>query len=70
MKFEVSKSSDLNYKETRNISSLKELIDFMDECMSQDLYFKRGIIISRGYPYRKGKILNKLEIEIYDDWRE
>ena len=57
MKFRVTKTSDWDYKETKEISSLEELMEFVKK--------NGSIIISTGIS--TGDMPN---MEIYDDWRE
>lgn len=58
MKFNVTKTSDRNYRNQLNISTIEELMEFADD--------NGQLIIS---PYNPAT--NKQpSIEIYDDWRE
>lgn len=57
MKFEVTKTSDWDYKEQIEINSLEELMEFVT---------KNGCIIVTA----KSKYVPMNSIEIYDDWRE
>lgn len=59
MKFVILKSSDFRYREEKEISTLEELIQFMDENKTED-----GIIVNRNPK------AGTLEIEIYDTYRE
>lgn len=58
MKFVILKSSDRYYRGEKDISTLEELIQFMDEQKTD------GIIVNRNL--KDGT----LEIEIYDTYRE
>ena len=57
MKFKVKKTSDWNYSENVDISTLEELMEFADD--------NGQLIISPHNPITK-----QPSIEIYDDWRE
>ncbi len=57
-KFIIEKTSDYLYKETKEINSIEELMDFID---------KNGDVVIRN-PY-VGREPYKV-IEIYDTWRE
>ncbi len=66
MIFDIRKSSDWDYKETKEINTLYDLLAFLKECESD---FSAEIIlgINKGYlEYCK----NEYYIEIYDSWRE
>lgn len=66
MVFDIRKSSDWNYRETKEIKTLYDLLAFLKECDSD---FSGEIIlgINKCYPDR---CKNEYYIEIYDSWRE
>ena len=58
MKFKVTKTSDWNYRENVDISTLEELMKFADD--------NGQLIISPNNPITH----KQPSIEIYDDWGE
>ena len=62
MKFEVTRTSDWNYKERVEINTLEELLNF---CKEND-----QIIITVPEPVVKVNREYLPSIEIYDTWRE
>lgn len=60
MVFEIRKSSDLYYRETKEIKTLDDLLSFYKECGTNEIV----IGCARSYPGIE------YYIEVYDDWRE
>lgn len=76
MKFKVLKASDWTWKETIEINTLEELLDFIDQKEEEhnekgdELSCFSGIVIERDdyeYPHKKN---SGWEITIYDDYLE
>lgn len=63
MRFIVGKSSDWNYKETVEINSLEELVDF--------IRVHGRTIVDKEQVVEGDSLSSELwELEIYDGWRE
>lgn len=63
MVFDIRKSSDWDYNETKEIKTLYDLLAFLKECDSGSIILG----INSAYPEH---CKNEYWIEIYDTWRE
>lgn len=63
MIFEIRKSSDFDYRKTKEIKTIDDLLSFYKECGTNEIVIGRN----RLYPDKSD---NEYYIEIYDDWRE
>ena len=60
MIFEIRKSSDWDYRETKEIKTLDDLLSFYKECGTNEIVIGRA----KSYPDIE------YYIEVYDYWRE
>ena len=63
MVFDITKSSDWNFRETKEIKTLYDLLTFLKESGTNEIV----VGCNRCYPDRSN---NEYFIEIYDTWRE
>ena len=63
MVFDIRKSSDWDYRKTKEIQTLYDLLAFLKESGTNEIVLG----INRCYPERCN---NEYFIEIYDTWRE
>ena len=63
MIFDIRKSSDWDYRKTKEIKTLDDLLSFFNECGTNEIVLGHN----SSYP---DKCDNEYYIEIYDSWRE